>query len=97
MEGLTSPAKELSTGSGSTIHPTARKRNSRKFTCRILQKSGRIGADDHLLSSPVPEGDHKMLGVRMSMRESPAPSPSLLENSPGAQKARLIDGKEPAD
>jgi hypothetical protein len=35
MEGLTSPAKELSTGSGSTIHPTAWKKNSRKFTVAI--------------------------------------------------------------
>jgi hypothetical protein len=31
MEGLTSPAKEVSTGSGSSIHPSAWKMNSAKF------------------------------------------------------------------
>jgi hypothetical protein len=31
MEGLTSPAKEVSTGSGSTIHPTAGKTYSANF------------------------------------------------------------------
>ena len=31
MEGLTSPAKEVSPGSGSTIHPSAWNKNSRKF------------------------------------------------------------------
>jgi len=31
MEGLTSPAKEVSIGSGSTIHRSAWKRNSRNF------------------------------------------------------------------
>jgi hypothetical protein len=36
MEGLTSPAKELSTGSGSTIHPTAWKKNSTKFAVAIF-------------------------------------------------------------
>jgi hypothetical protein len=35
MEGLTSPAKELSTGSGSTIHPTARKGNSAQLNFRF--------------------------------------------------------------
>ena len=42
MEGLTSPAKEVSTGSGSTIHPTAGKWNSANFTLMELGIFARV-------------------------------------------------------
>jgi hypothetical protein len=48
MEGLTSPAKELSTGSGSTIHPTAWKRNSRKFAVANGSPTHRQALDNRL-------------------------------------------------
>ncbi len=38
MEGLTSPAKEVSTGSGSTIHPTAGKGNSANFAVTVFSE-----------------------------------------------------------
>ena len=42
MEELTSPAKEVSTGSGSTIHPTAGKWNSANFTLMELGIFARV-------------------------------------------------------
>jgi hypothetical protein len=40
MEGLTSPAKEVSTGSGSTIHPSAWKGNSANFALKEFSEVG---------------------------------------------------------
>ena len=51
-----------------SIQRSAWKRNSPKFTCRILHRTVHFGAEDGLFPARVSEGNHKMLGVRISMR-----------------------------
>jgi hypothetical protein len=79
MEGLTSPAKEVSTGSGSTIDPTAWKGNSRNFGYRILHSIGPIGPESP--HSPTPTAGCIDTGLPADRRNFGQSDKTLIETA----------------